>query len=271
MSYPGGKNGAGVYQTLINLMPPHDQYIEPFLGMGGVMRHKKPACWSIGIDQDIFVIGEWAQHAIPGLIVECDDGIRFLKKYPRIHSRTLVYCDPPYLMSSRLQQRQIYRCELKEKDHSLLLRILKNLKCMVMISGYRTAMYEDELRGWRQHSFQSMTRGGKPATEVVWMNFPQPQELHDYRFLGSSFRKREVIHRRIQRWVRRLSKMPELERLAIIDALSDVRSPEALTNKNSDGGRRNFLPATIDEFSEDRENDFTIASIAAVADGGSRL
>jgi hypothetical protein len=36
MSYPGGKSGSGVYQTLINLMPPHDIYIEPFLGMGGV-------------------------------------------------------------------------------------------------------------------------------------------------------------------------------------------------------------------------------------------
>jgi DNA adenine methylase len=35
MGYPGGKSGAGVYQTIINLMPPHTVYIEPFLGGGG--------------------------------------------------------------------------------------------------------------------------------------------------------------------------------------------------------------------------------------------
>ncbi len=28
MAYPGGKNGAGVYQTLINLIPPHEVYID---------------------------------------------------------------------------------------------------------------------------------------------------------------------------------------------------------------------------------------------------
>jgi hypothetical protein len=43
MVYAGGKNGAGVYQTIINLMPPHDVYIEPFLGGGAIMRQKRPA------------------------------------------------------------------------------------------------------------------------------------------------------------------------------------------------------------------------------------
>jgi hypothetical protein len=34
VSYPGGKNGLGVYQAIINRMPPHQVYIEPFLGLG---------------------------------------------------------------------------------------------------------------------------------------------------------------------------------------------------------------------------------------------
>jgi DNA adenine methylase len=50
MVYPGGKNGAGVYQTIINLMPPHDVYIEPFLGGGAIMRQKRPALLNIGLD-----------------------------------------------------------------------------------------------------------------------------------------------------------------------------------------------------------------------------
>jgi len=38
MPYPGGKSGAGVYQTIINRMPPHRVYIEPFLGGAAIMR-----------------------------------------------------------------------------------------------------------------------------------------------------------------------------------------------------------------------------------------
>jgi hypothetical protein len=62
MSYPGGKNGAGVYQTIINLMPPHPVYIEPFLGGGAILRLKQPAALNIGIDLDaaaIARINDW--------------------------------------------------------------------------------------------------------------------------------------------------------------------------------------------------------------------
>jgi hypothetical protein len=50
--YPGGKGGAGVYQTIINQMPWHETYLEPFLGGGAIMALKRPARWNIGIDLD---------------------------------------------------------------------------------------------------------------------------------------------------------------------------------------------------------------------------
>ena len=50
MNYPGGKGG--VYQKLINLMPPHEVYIETYLGGGAVIRNKKPAKRNIGIEID---------------------------------------------------------------------------------------------------------------------------------------------------------------------------------------------------------------------------
>ncbi|MEL4287149.1 hypothetical protein AAEI02_19675 [Shewanella xiamenensis] len=49
-NYLGGKNGSGVYQAIINLLPPHDTYIEGFLGTGAVMKRKAPALRNIGLD-----------------------------------------------------------------------------------------------------------------------------------------------------------------------------------------------------------------------------
>lgn len=43
MPYLGGKSQAGTYQRIINLIPPHDVYIEPFLGGGAIARLKRPA------------------------------------------------------------------------------------------------------------------------------------------------------------------------------------------------------------------------------------
>ena len=64
MTYPGGKNAPGVYQTIINLMPPHAVYIEPFLGSGAIMRLKRRARVTIGIDRDPQAIKQWQAFTI---------------------------------------------------------------------------------------------------------------------------------------------------------------------------------------------------------------
>src|SRR5688572_27326801 len=106
MAYPGGKNGSGVYQTIINLMPPHDTYIEPFLGAGAVMRMKRPAAQNIGIDRDPEALAHFNEKNAADPIAKNDDAgsvtvingdaFDFLTTY-RFTGRELVYCDPPYL------------------------------------------------------------------------------------------------------------------------------------------------------------------------------
>ncbi len=58
-SYPGGKSGAGIYQRLINLIPPHRVLIVPFAGHCGVVRHIRPAEHTIVIDQNPDVCEWW--------------------------------------------------------------------------------------------------------------------------------------------------------------------------------------------------------------------
>ena len=50
MEYPGGKGKT--YQQFINLMPPHETYIETHLGGGSIIRNKRLAMRNIGIEID---------------------------------------------------------------------------------------------------------------------------------------------------------------------------------------------------------------------------
>lgn len=230
-TYPGGKSGSGVYQKLINLMPKHSAYVEPFLGGGAVMKYKKPApIANIAIDADAAVIHKFSPAGIWNYQGIVTNSIEWLQAAEIVRNGdTLIYCDPPYLMSTRrIQDRPIYRCELCEADHVRLLEILKGLQCMVMVSGYPSDLYDAALRGWRRISFMAMTRGGSMAQEVVWMNFPEPFELHDYRYLGRDFRERERIKRKISRWKNKLRNMDPVERAALMTAIEQVRFPDPI-------------------------------------------
>ena len=221
MSYPGGKHGSGVYQQIINRIPPHDAYIEPFLGGGAIMRLKRPARVSIGIDADPYVIKARQDLDTPNLTLLETDGIRYLEEM-LIFPDSFVYCDPPYLMDTRSSGRVMYTHELSDEDHIRLLHAIIALDCMIMISGYPNAMYDNALPSWHTHTFKTTNRGGGHVTEKLWMNYPQPHELHDYRYLGSNFRDRERLKRKKERWTARLRAMPDLERLMLAAAITET-------------------------------------------------
>jgi DNA adenine methylase len=261
VTYPGGKNGAGVYQQIINVMPPHSVYIEPFLGGGAVMRMKRPAALNIGVDLDRAVIqmfrpvaaklargdraaaspnpalgaGTHRQKQRASSAAGSDDGTRFeihqqdaidfLKRF-RWRGGELVYCDPPY-MPEACTSRCRYRYGMTRQQHCELLRVLRGLPCHVIISGYWTPLYEWMLRGWHHVTYQTVNRAAKRTTEHLWMNFAEPVELHDYRYLGANWRERERIKRKKARWVARLGRMPVLERRALLAAIAQTQGGNA--------------------------------------------
>src|SRR3990172_9227664 len=216
MRYPGGKNSA--YQKIINLIPPHKVYIEAFAGSGAILRHKRPALANIAIDVDTSALEQLrctiAEGGDTAWLKQVEflntDSLAWLASYS-FQGDEFVYADPPYLFSTRRQHRPIYRYELGEQDHTTLLGVLKGLRCQVMISGYWSELYAQALAGWHVATFEAITRGGGMATEHLWMNYPRPIELHDYRYLGEDFRERERIKRKKQRWAHRLKSMPVLE------------------------------------------------------------
>lgn len=231
MGYPGAKGGAGVYQAILNAMPRHRTYVEAFVGSGQILLRKKPAEASIVIDADAHVAAHWSTIAargdVTGLTVLRGDARSIIAGLGVALDRTtLIYCDPPYVRSTRRSGVALYRHEFTDQDHRELLFLLRNLPCLVMLSGYRCALYDARLAGWRRIDYRASTHRG-PVIESLWCNFPPPAELHEYSHLGADFRERERIKRKKLRWRRRLAAMPELERRAVLDVLLELASPAA--------------------------------------------
>lgn len=153
------------------------------------------------------------------------DAVQFLQSYRSFSHKALIYLDPPYLESVRSSGNRIYKHEfMTEAEHIELLEAVRHLPAMVMISGYQSELYDAYLFGWRKHKFNMINRAGDKTDEIVWMNFPEPQELHDYQFLGEGFRERERIKKKRRRLKRRLLKMDRYERLALIATVEEVKS-----------------------------------------------
>jgi DNA adenine methylase len=107
--------------------------------------------------------------------LECLPALTIIEKYG--HSpEVLLYCDPPYLGSTRAQDRA-YRYEMMaDSDHEELARALHACKSAVVVSGYASDLYDRELyAGWDRHTIPSSTgQGGtwQERTEVLWSNRP---------------------------------------------------------------------------------------------------
>lgn len=223
-NFVGSKNGAGIKQWLISLMPAHRVYVECFLGKGAVMLAKRPAAVSIGIDYDAGVINDyWRRQSQPGLSIIHGDSLAIL---PLLNAQAdwLIYADPPYLMSVRSSKRAYYGKELfTDAAHDRLLSILTSLQANVMISGYQSELYSRRLAGWTVKTKWTVNRRGKRVQEFCWMNFEPPAVFHDTRFVGNDFTDRQRIKRKAGRWLRKFATMPAAERQVILTSLLAVK------------------------------------------------
>lgn len=107
--------------------------------------------------------------------VEHIDALDLIPKYVN-RPGTLLYLDPPYLAD----REHGYSMDAREEEfHEKLLSLVRDVSCMVLISGYASPLYARMLsknRGWTSLSIEVKTRGtdGKDVskTEMLWMNKP---------------------------------------------------------------------------------------------------
>lgn len=250
----GGK--AYLARRIVDLMPPHETYIEPFLGGGSVLLNKPKAEREIAGDLDAGLINLWQQIRInhgfrcavghPYTLDTFEDARRWLDnphplsqavgymirnrfsrgglgktfawsdrlrggqpgdanawdtiraELPAIAERvkdveffarewwevvptvrqaaeTLVYLDPPYLHETRTAK-AAYEHEMTTDQHLDLLEWVNTTKARVMLSGYRSPLYDEALKGWRREEWDLPNHSGQGKTkqrriECLWMNW----------------------------------------------------------------------------------------------------
>ena len=113
-----------------------------------------------------------------GVSLECRPALELVADYGQ-HDDVLLYCDPPYLGSTRAAS---YAHEMvSDADHEELAGALHGCQAAVVLSGYPSPLYDDlyaewhrvELSAWTGNGIRDgRTRTDGQRTEVLWSNRP---------------------------------------------------------------------------------------------------
>ncbi len=241
-SYFGGKEATGVFQAIINQIPPHSLYCELFVGNGAIYRKKKKSRFSLLCDKDSKVVAEWVKfgekemdfydwqvRSTPESCIINDNAIMVLNDSllddwrPTLDCEgTFIFLDPPYPLCVRKKKIETYDCELTNQDHEALLEVIRSyVDAKIMICSYPNEIYDTALSDWRYIDFQGQTRRGK-IIERIYMNYPEPKELHDYSYVGKNYRDRWRIEKSKRNILVKLERLPALERNAILEAVTEA-------------------------------------------------
>lgn len=226
--YQGGKNGAGVFQKIINAIPAHTVYVEPFAGSAAIYRRKAPAASSILVELDPKQAALLTAEAAAAIVIN-GDGLTYIdERLDDDLAGFFFYIDPPYLHSTRKDATLYGDFELDDNDHwhlvEYLLPRLTKAGAKFALSGYRSELYDEaaEAHGWHRMDYQARTRRAT-VTECLWTNYaPAGAVPADLTWAGDNFRERERLKRKAARWTAKLASMPPLERAFIRAALATI-------------------------------------------------
>lgn len=130
-----------------------------------------------------------AAERLATVAIENNDAVTVIRRYDAPDG--VIYCDPPYLGSTRTsinggrRPNGDYAHEFPDDQHRALAEALHSAQATVIVSGYASELYDEELYpGWHrleQRVLRRVTNGrsGKNThvTEVIWMNRPPAGRL----------------------------------------------------------------------------------------------
>lgn len=99
--------------------------------------------------------------------IESVPALALVERYRTVD--TLLYCDPPYVLSTR-KARKLYKCEMTDADHLALLDALDLHPGPVVLSGYHCPLYDERLAYWSVRERKTQAEKGQSRVEVLWLN-----------------------------------------------------------------------------------------------------
>lgn len=104
-----------------------------------------------------------------GVVVENRDAVEVLAQQDAPNA--LHYVDPPYVHSTRsTSSEHAYRHEMDDADHQRLAEVLRSLSGMVVLSGYRSELYDALYGDWVREDRAALADGALDRTESIWLN-----------------------------------------------------------------------------------------------------
>lgn len=110
---------------------------------------------------------------LAGVVIECRPAIEVMRQYDAPDA--LHYVDPPYLTSVRSAiryegERKCYRHEMTDDDHRELATVLHSLRGMVVLSGYRSPLYDELFGDYQRVEKAAHADGAAMRTECLWLS-----------------------------------------------------------------------------------------------------
>lgn len=127
--------------------------------------------------------GDWANYAdalpafvdrLRGVVIENRPASEVMLAHDG--PATLHYVDPPYVHSTRALNNPYdlkyggYAFEMSDDEHCQLAEILRDLDGMVVLSGYRSELYDGLFANWHVIDTPALADGARERTEVLWLN-----------------------------------------------------------------------------------------------------
>lgn len=132
------------------------------------------ACKWGGITETIDLAAARLRGSTINLVqIEHMDALRLIERYNS--PDVLMYLDPPYVRSIR-KSGALYRHEMNDAGQKELLELITKSQAKIIISGYKSELYNSYLQGWNTDTIMSQTTSTAMAVEVIWMNYEPPIE-----------------------------------------------------------------------------------------------
>lgn len=114
---------------------------------------------------------QWHAARLREAFIEQCDALELIQ---RMDSPDTAFClDPPYLRSTRTSAGGYVKEMDADDQHRRLLELLNSCRGAIVLSGYRSQMYDELLSGWRRIDYrvrQASSDARTMAVESIWVN-----------------------------------------------------------------------------------------------------